>query len=135
MTIKKGINPLIFLAKGQIVSLLFFYKDGFGIKQPINVDMSLDNKKFPNVTTYNQQAVSMVYTVYHGKQFLSIMEHAIALAAVKSSFVWRYLQSTCLYYPDITFFRDSKQYKMSHELYDYYLMNLAVFVFPFLSLR
>ena len=29
---------------GQILSLLFFYKDGFGIKYPIKVDMPLNKE-------------------------------------------------------------------------------------------
>ena len=31
-TLEKGMNTLIPLAMGKIVPLLFFYKDGFGIK-------------------------------------------------------------------------------------------------------
>ena len=31
-TLGKGMNPLILPAMGQRVPLLFFYKDGFGIK-------------------------------------------------------------------------------------------------------
>ena len=31
-TFEKAMNPLILRAVGKIVSLLFFYKDGFGIK-------------------------------------------------------------------------------------------------------
>ena len=31
-TLGKGMNPLIIPARGQIVALLFFEKDGFGIK-------------------------------------------------------------------------------------------------------
>ena len=34
-------KPLISLAIGQIVPVLFFYKDGLGIKWPIQVDMPL----------------------------------------------------------------------------------------------
>ena len=32
MPLGKDINPLILLATSQIASLLFFYKDSFGIK-------------------------------------------------------------------------------------------------------
>ena len=32
MPLGKDMNPFIFLAMGLIVSLLFFYKDGLGIK-------------------------------------------------------------------------------------------------------
>ena len=32
-TLEKGMNPLIPPAMGDIVSLMFFYKDGFGIKK------------------------------------------------------------------------------------------------------
>ena len=31
-TLEKGMKPLISLTMGETVSLLFFYKDGFGIK-------------------------------------------------------------------------------------------------------
>ena len=31
-TLGKGMNPLVLLAMGQIVALLFLSKDGFGIK-------------------------------------------------------------------------------------------------------
>ena len=31
-TFRKGMNPLIFPAMGKILSLLFLYKDSFGIK-------------------------------------------------------------------------------------------------------
>ena len=41
-TFGKDMNPLILPAMGSIVSLLFFYKDIFGIKQPIKVDMPLN---------------------------------------------------------------------------------------------
>ena len=30
--LRKGLNPIIPPAMGQIISLLLFYKDGFGIK-------------------------------------------------------------------------------------------------------
>ena len=36
------------LAMSQIVSQLFFYKDGFGIKYPTNVDISLNKETKPN---------------------------------------------------------------------------------------
>ena len=38
-------NPLIPQAMGQIVALLVFYKDGFGIKYPTKADMTLNKKK------------------------------------------------------------------------------------------
>ena len=38
-TLGKGMNPLIPPAMGQILSLLFFKKDDFGIKLPTEVDM------------------------------------------------------------------------------------------------
>ena len=31
-TLGKGMNPLILLAMGELASLLFFWKDAFGIK-------------------------------------------------------------------------------------------------------
>ena len=43
-TFEKGINPLILTAWDQIKSLLFIYKDGFGIKKPTKVDMLLNTE-------------------------------------------------------------------------------------------
>ena len=40
--------PLIPLAMGSIVSLLFFYKDGFEIKYTTKVDMPLNKETEPN---------------------------------------------------------------------------------------
>ena len=36
----KGMTPLIIPTMGWIVPLLFFYKDGFGIKWPMKVEMT-----------------------------------------------------------------------------------------------
>ena len=38
-------NPLIPTAMGYILPLLFFYKDGFGIKKPMKADMPLNKEK------------------------------------------------------------------------------------------
>ena len=43
-TLRKGMNPLIPPAMGEIVSLLFFYKDVFGIKYLLKVDMPLKQR-------------------------------------------------------------------------------------------
>ena len=44
-TFGKGMNSLILHAMDQIASLLFFfYKDGFGIKQPTKFDMWLEKE-------------------------------------------------------------------------------------------
>ena len=37
-------NPIISIAMGLIVPLLSFYKDGFGIKQPMKTDMLLNEQ-------------------------------------------------------------------------------------------
>ena len=42
-TLVKGLNLHIIPAMGFIISLLFFYKDGFGVKYPTQFDMSLNN--------------------------------------------------------------------------------------------
>ena len=42
-------NPLVQPAMGQIISLLFFYKDSFGIKEPTKVDMPLNKEIKPNL--------------------------------------------------------------------------------------
>ena len=42
-TFGKGMNPLIPLVMGLVVPLLFFYKDGFGIKS-IKADMLLNKE-------------------------------------------------------------------------------------------
>ena len=47
-TLEKGMNPLILSAMGQIVSLMFFLENGFGIKQPSKVDMPLNKETKPN---------------------------------------------------------------------------------------
>ena len=47
-TLGKGMNPLILPAMSQIVPLVFFWKDGYSIKQPKKVDMSLNNKQTQN---------------------------------------------------------------------------------------
>ena len=38
-------NPIISLAMSWLVSLLFFYKDGFGIKYHLKVDIPLNKQK------------------------------------------------------------------------------------------
>ena len=42
-------TSLILLAMGLVVSLLFFNKDGFGIKWPSKVDMPLKKETKPNL--------------------------------------------------------------------------------------
>ena len=42
-------NFLILPAKGYIVSLLFFYKDGFGIKLTMKADMPLNKETNPKL--------------------------------------------------------------------------------------
>ena len=47
----KGMKPLIPLAMGEIISLLFFYNDGFAIKYLMKVDMpSIKETKTSNVS-------------------------------------------------------------------------------------
>ena len=43
-TLGKGMNPFIPLAMSRIVSLLFFYKDGFGIKGLTKIYMPLNKE-------------------------------------------------------------------------------------------
>ena len=43
-TLGKGMNPLILLVMDLILSLLFFCKDGFGIKYPTKFDMPLNKE-------------------------------------------------------------------------------------------
>ena len=44
-TLGKGMSPLIFPAMGKIVSLLFIYKDSFGIKQPTNAHIPVNKER------------------------------------------------------------------------------------------
>ena len=46
-TLRKGMNPLIQPSMVYIVLLLFFYKDGFGIKLSIKIDMPLNKETNP----------------------------------------------------------------------------------------
>ena len=43
-TLGGGINPLLSPVMDYIISLMFFYKDGFGIKLPMKVDMPLKQR-------------------------------------------------------------------------------------------
>ena len=46
----KGTKPLIPSVRGEIVTQLFFYKNYFGIKYPIKVDMPLNRETKPNLS-------------------------------------------------------------------------------------
>ena len=48
-TFRKNLNPLYLPAMYQIVPLMFLYKDGFGIKSPMKVDMPFNKKVKPIV--------------------------------------------------------------------------------------
>ena len=46
--LQKDMNPLIPPVMSQIVSMLFFNMDGFGIKYPMKIDMPLNKETKPN---------------------------------------------------------------------------------------
>ena len=47
-------NPLILPAMGEIVPLLFFLENGFGIKLPTKVDVPLNKETKPNLISWIQ---------------------------------------------------------------------------------
>ena len=51
----KIMNLLIYSAIGQIVSLLFFYKDGYGIRELTKFNMSLKKESKTNHIAYNDE--------------------------------------------------------------------------------
>ena len=54
-------NPFILPAMGLIVRLLFFYKDGFGIKLPTKVDMPLNKENL----TLNKETKQTTVGILH----------------------------------------------------------------------
>ena len=65
-------NPLFSSAMGQIVSQLFFYKDGFGIRLLMKVNMPLNKEN----QTYLQ-----IQFFYHNSSTVALKEYQVNLAS------------------------------------------------------